>query len=394
MTVICGPISCCGSYVRNSYCPIQEFARKLPPLIHLLENSISLRIMLHRARLFVAVALLAGGCSSMKKTHTARTGIEQLLISTATDRALDKIDLRPVSRAKVMVETKYLDCVDKNYIIVALHQRLLGHGCTLVDKAEDAEVILEVASGGVGTDGSDLFVGVPEIPLPPPSPIAIPRMPIVERNRSIGTAKLTVIAYDTKTKLAVINSGYSLARADHRTWNVLGVGGMNSGAIHDELANHTGELDSWSSGLKRRWPVRLPTQSDKSRKDLNMPLSYRNALWVVLVWACVWNQIGEVQIGRAQAPSTASTNEPAGRSKAFTSATSREAKSNGRTKARTSSSVTPSSLPNEQGQIWREYDLRPYTEKITDGGRLNRQLSIGCCANGNRDLVLGAVRNP
>ena len=79
----------------------------------------------------------------MKQSDTARTGVEQLLISSATDQALDKVDLARIAEAKVYVETKYLDCVDKNYIIVALHQRLLKHGCTLVDKADDAQVVLE-----------------------------------------------------------------------------------------------------------------------------------------------------------------------------------------------------------------------------------------------------------
>lgn len=213
----------------------------------------------------VALLFAAGfnvvGCSTMKESHTSRTGIEQLLISSATDRALDKIDFNPIARAKVFVETKYLDCVDKNYIIVSLHQRLLNKGCTLVEKAEDAQVVLEIASGGVGTDGNEMFIGSPEIPLPPPSPIAIPKVPIVQRVRSIGTAKLSIVAYDAETKVAVINSGYTLARADHRTWTVLGAGGYNSGSVHDELAKHTGEIDSLSSAA-----AIATSKSDSSRK--------------------------------------------------------------------------------------------------------------------------------
>lgn len=180
----------------------------------------------------------------MKQSHTARTGIEQLLISSATDQALDKFDFRPIAGAKVQLETKYLDCVDKNYVIVSLRKRLMANGCTLVDKAEDAQVVLEVASGGVGTDGTEMFVGTPEIPLPPPSPIAIPKMPIVERNRAIGTAKIALLAYDVATKQPLINTDYALARADHKTWTVMGFGGVASGRVHDELQHHTGDTES------------------------------------------------------------------------------------------------------------------------------------------------------
>src|SRR5258705_13126509 len=83
------------------------------------------------------------GCASTKSSDPARTGVEQLLISSATDQALDKVNFEPIRNAKVFVETKYLECVDKNYIIGSLHQRLLRNGATLVDKAEDAQVILE-----------------------------------------------------------------------------------------------------------------------------------------------------------------------------------------------------------------------------------------------------------
>lgn len=202
--------------------------------------------------MIVAALLSTVGCSTMKESHTARTGIEQLLISSATDRALDQVDLRPIAGGKVYLETKYLDCTDKNYIIVAMHQRLLQNRCELVEKPEDAQVIVEVASGGVGTDGTELFVGVPEIPLPPPSPISVPKLSIMERKRSIGTAKLTVVAYDAQSRAAVINSGYALARSDHRTWNVLGVGGYNSGSVHDDLARRTGDVESASAAVASR----------------------------------------------------------------------------------------------------------------------------------------------
>jgi hypothetical protein len=199
---------------------------------------------------WVLVAVACAGCSTMKESFTPRTGIEQLLISSATDRALDQINFRNVARAKIFVETKYLDCTDKNYIIVALRQRLLEQGCTLVDKVEEADVVMEVASGGIGTDGNELYVGIPAIPLPPPSPIQLPQVSLFKRTRSIGTAKLTVIAYDARTREPVINSGYALARADHRTVNVLGAGGFASGSVHDELNRRAGNADSLAEVAK------------------------------------------------------------------------------------------------------------------------------------------------
>jgi hypothetical protein len=164
-----------------------------------------------------------------------------LLISSAVDGALNKIDFQPISGAKVFLDTQYLDCVDKNYILVATHQKLLANQCTLVGKAEESDVVVEVGSGGVGTDGSDFYIGVPGFGIPM---VSIPKVAIFQRNRSIGTAKLSLVAYDTRSKKPVINSGYALARADHRNWQVLGLGGQQSGSVHRELVAQTGESSS------------------------------------------------------------------------------------------------------------------------------------------------------
>jgi hypothetical protein len=190
------------------------------------------------------LAIAGTGCATTKNSDTARTGVEQLLISSATDQALDKVDLAPIKHAKVFVETKYLDCVDKNYIIVALHQRLLRNGSTLVDKPEDAQVILEVSSGGVGTDRQEFFVGIPQIPLPPPSPISIPKLEVFTRSRAIGTAKLAIVAYDVKTRQPVVDSGTPMARSDYKQWNVLGTSPVISGRVPDELTAATGERET------------------------------------------------------------------------------------------------------------------------------------------------------
>jgi hypothetical protein len=192
---------------------------------------------------FAAFALISAGlcgCATIKQSDTARTGIEQLLISSAADKALDKFDLRPIAGAKVFVDTQFLDCTDKNYVLVALHERLLANHCTLVAKADDSDVVVEVGSGGVGTDRDDLFVGFPGMATPLPAPVAIPRIALYERTKAMGTAKIAIIAYDTKTKQPVINSGYALARADHRNWQVLGLGSQQSGSVQQELVAQTG----------------------------------------------------------------------------------------------------------------------------------------------------------
>jgi hypothetical protein len=191
----------------------------------------------------VGVLSLVGGCATQKESYTARTGVEQLLVSSAVDQSLDRIDFAPLKRRKVYLDTKYLDCVDKNYVIVSMHHRLMGAGTQIVDKGDEADVIVEIGAGAVGTDGQSLFVGIPEIPLPPPSPIAIPKLALFTRTKMNGTAKLLVVAYDAKTKAPVLNTSPVLARSDQNTWNFLGAGAVTSGSVPDEIAAATNEAD-------------------------------------------------------------------------------------------------------------------------------------------------------
>lgn len=183
------------------------------------------------------------GCATQKESHTARTGVEQLLISSAIDQSLDRVDLSPLKEKQVFLETKYLDCVDKNYIILSMHHRLMNQGSKLVDKPESADAVVAVASGAVGTDGQELFVGIPEIPLPPPSPVAIPRLSLLTRTKMNGTAKLLVVAYDVKTKAPLLQNGVALARSDQQNWNILGAGPVQSGSVPDEIVAATDEVE-------------------------------------------------------------------------------------------------------------------------------------------------------
>lgn len=189
----------------------------------------------------ICLFVLAPGCATMKQSDTSRTGLEQLLISNAIDQSLQKVDFRPIAGAKVHLKSDLLECVDKNYAILATKSKLLTNQCTLVDSVDDAEVQVEIASGGVGTDRTELVVGTPEIPLGLMG--SVPKINFYERNKAMGTAKLAIVATDVKTKQPVINSGYSLARSDHQHWTTLGMGPVYSGSVAEQIQTDTGHVD-------------------------------------------------------------------------------------------------------------------------------------------------------
>ena len=201
----------------------------------------------HAAACLIA-AVLFTGCTTTRTTDTARTGMEQLLISNAVDQTLSKVALPPVTGRKVYVEEKYLEAVDKGYIIGSLRQRLMANGAQIVDAKEGSDMTLEIFSGAVGTDNVETYAGIPGLTVPG-LPVEIPEDRVYEKSSQYGTEKLGLVAYATTTGEMLYNSGKSLARADDSRWSVMGIGPFQEGTVREEVNRstlnrlHTGATD-------------------------------------------------------------------------------------------------------------------------------------------------------
>ena len=192
--------------------------------------------------ILLAAIVFFSGCTTTRTTNTARTGMEQLLISNAVDQTLNKVALPEVSGRKVFVDDKYLESVDKGYILGSLRQRLLTNGAHVVDAKEGSDITMEIFSGGVGTDNVESYLGVPGLTVPG-MPVEIPEVRLYEKKSQFGTAKLGMVAYATTSGDMLMNSGRSLARADDSRWSVMGIGPFQEGTVREEVNRSTGGTD-------------------------------------------------------------------------------------------------------------------------------------------------------
>lgn len=190
--------------------------------------------------LLASILLLAAGCTTVKSSDTSRTGLEQLLISNAVDQALDRFNYGAFSGAAVHLNDKLLTCSDKEYIIGSVRHRMLKAGARLVDKPEEADMVCEIRSGGVGTDRRETMIGIPKIAI---YGFSTPQVAFWERNTQKGTAKIGLVAYDAKTKRAIGEGGLALARADDNNTYFLGIGPRNRGHVKKEIEIATGQIE-------------------------------------------------------------------------------------------------------------------------------------------------------
>lgn len=195
--------------------------------------------------LWLSLAGLAG-CASGSTSNTARTSTEQLLVANAADQALDKVNFECFSGYNVFLQDKYVDCVDKNYLIAPTRHRLYAAGAKVVDGADKADIVLELRAGALGTSSSDSFVGTPQVALP--GMLAIPEVRLMERKRQEAIAKIGLVAYDPKTNEVLGEGGLSLARADDSNWFVAGVGLYKGGSVRKEVTRGTTGQAALSQG--------------------------------------------------------------------------------------------------------------------------------------------------
>lgn len=208
------------------------------------------------------------GCGATRTSDTARTGMEQLLISNAVDHVVDGIDFKPLAGKNVFIDDQYLECVDKKYVIGAVRHRAFRGGAKLVTKPEEADLVLEIHAGAVGTDKSDSFIGMPGIALPGPMPVQIPEIKLYSQSKQIGTAKIGLVAYDPKTREASGQGGLAMSRSDKNDWSILGVGPFTSGRVPDEIALSSDE--SLGNDLKQTLRSVNPFPGDGGRRDVQL----------------------------------------------------------------------------------------------------------------------------
>lgn len=199
-----------------------------------------------RTALTVAASVLAlAGCGTTRSSDSLRTATEQLLISDAVDRAVQAIDFQPLRGQTVYLDdSKLAEVVDKNYLISTLRQHLLASGCTLRDKREEADFVVEARAGAVGTDRNDLLFGIPATNVPqivamPGVPTAIPEVPLAKRLDQRGVAKISMFAYHRESGRPVWQSGFASRESSSNDVWLFGAGPFQYGSIlHQHGATH------------------------------------------------------------------------------------------------------------------------------------------------------------
>ena len=187
-------------------------------------------------------ALLATpGCATIRVTDPPRSADEQFLMSTAAQRAVAQLSLEALRDRKVYVDSSYFNAPEQAFVTGEVRAKLLLGGVRLVQDRKDAQIVLELRSGGVGVNRVEFLLGLPSIPVPGVNsgnnaltaafPFLTPELSILKNTKQQGFAGIAYVAYWADTGEVVTSSGPFIGRTLRDDWWILGVGPKTVGNI-------------------------------------------------------------------------------------------------------------------------------------------------------------------
>ena len=192
------------------------------------------------------LSLLAGGCSTIRTTDPPRTATEQFLLTGAAASAVEQVSADTLRDRIVYIDTTYLTtswqtAPELSFLIGEFRAKLLEGGARLADKREEAQIVLEIRTGGVGVDRLEFLLGIPSVALPSAagggasaggtSPLLTPELAILKSTRQYSFASVAFVAYWADTGELLTSSGPFVGRRYREDWWILGTGPRTVGDV-------------------------------------------------------------------------------------------------------------------------------------------------------------------
>lgn len=168
------------------------------------------------------VIMFLSGCTDPKITNTGRNAVEQLLLTTAVDRSISKMDFRMLAGEKIRIDYSNLaPQTEKSYIQAALEAKVAAAGAIIALKADEAKFVLRPVCGTLATEDTKVMFGTPQLPVPIPDmslSIVIPELPLYKRVNRYGVCKLGVEILEAKTNKQARILGPVISQSINTNW--------------------------------------------------------------------------------------------------------------------------------------------------------------------------------
>lgn len=165
-----------------------------------------------------ACVLLVTGCTTIRATSPQRSAQEELLISTAADRAAEALAAQIPANLSAYVDASAMrtdnrnegvESIDRQYALAAIDDALLRRGVRLMPDREHADAVIVPRAGMLSTDERATLIGLPALPAPIPmagEAVAIPALSLYSNTKAKGLAKFAASVYDPRTGKLIVST--------------------------------------------------------------------------------------------------------------------------------------------------------------------------------------------
>ena len=173
--------------------------------------------------LITIIVFVFCACTTWRTSDTPRTALEQLLLSSAADKAISDMNLEPLAGRSVYLDSTNLKAYDQEYVISTIREKLNAAGVRIKDTKDSAEVIVEARVGGLANDKSEIILGIPSIDVPVPSAgtVSTPELALFKVSTQRGRAKIALFAYQNNDGSHLFSSGTKYGDTFYKRYTIL-----------------------------------------------------------------------------------------------------------------------------------------------------------------------------
>lgn len=186
--------------------------------------------MLKRIIMPLLIINLTACGTPWKMTPPEQTALDQMLLSTAAERAANISNSdeqgRIINNWNSRLGKTFIDgrsfTYQQQYAVQAVKRYFLDNGVSLVDDIKQADTILEVSSGALSVDNNESFVGIPKLGLPIPlaGQLSIPEVPLYKKETNRALAKFSMSFKDAQTGKEKLKSIAKIGTAQVEKWHI------------------------------------------------------------------------------------------------------------------------------------------------------------------------------
>jgi len=191
----------------------------------------------------ILVLLLAcSGCSTVRISDPIATATQQYMTSEAIAKAIAQLSFDTLRGRRVFVDSSYLSESEKGFATAEFRAAVLQAGAYIQAERDNAEMVVEVRSNGIGIDRYQSLVGLPAIYGPPvgseaagagaiTQTVVTPEIALTKHIKQVGFASLSYVAYWADTGEIVAESGPFVGKTLRKDWWYFGFGPRTVGNV-------------------------------------------------------------------------------------------------------------------------------------------------------------------